>query len=175
MVDYRLDNEIRVPVLALHALASAADRGGEPVASAVRDAGRAAGEEITRRIASVVSLAELDTNDFWSAVNAETGARGLGTFEWSRGIGGYAEVVVQDAPDLAASGRAPTGDPGTPFTEGLIEGVLGGAVEEPVGVVRAPLDGGEGLRFVIGSPAALRHVRLRLQAGATLDQAVEGI
>jgi hypothetical protein len=175
MVDYRLDNEIRVPVLALHSLSSAADRGGEPVASAVRDAGRAAGEEITRRIASVVSLAELDTNDFWSAVNAETGARGLGTFEWSRGIGGYAEVVVQDAPDLAASGRAPTGDPGTPFTEGLIEGVLGGAVEEPVGVVRAPLDGGEGLRFVIGSPAALRHVRLRLQAGATLDQAVEGI
>ena len=108
-------------------------------------------------------------------MNAETGARGLGTFEWNRGIGGYAEVVAQGAPDLAAGGREQTGDPGTPFTEGLIEGMLGAAAEEPVGVVRAPLDGGAGLRFLVGSPAALRHVRLRLQAGATLDQAVEGI
>lgn len=175
MIDYRLENEVRVPVFALHALTSAAARDGEPVAAAVRAAGRAAGEEITRRIASAVSLLELDTNDFWSAVNAETGARGLGTFEWNRGIGGYAEVVAQGAPDLAASWRAQTVDSGTPFTEGLIEGMLGGAAEEPVGVVRAPLDGGEGLRFLVGSPAALQHVRLRLQAGATLDQAVEGI
>jgi hypothetical protein len=175
MSDYRLEDEVRIPAAALHALAAAADRGGEPVAAAVRVAGRAAGEEITRRIARLISLSDLDTNDFWSAVNAETGARGLGTFEWERGIGGYAEIVARGAPDLPEGERASTGERGTPFTEGLIEGLLGSAAEEPVGVVRAPLDGGEGMRFVIGSPTALRHVRLRLQAGATLDQALEGI
>ena len=175
MSEYRLEDEVRIPAPALHTLAAAADRGGEPVAAAVRDAGRAAGEEITRRIARVISLSDLDTNDFWSAVNAETGARGLGTFEWERGIGGYAEVVAHGAPDLGEGGRTPAGDRGTPFTEGLIEGLLGSAAEESVGVVRAPLDGGEGIRFVVGSPTALRHVRLRLQAGANLEQALEGI
>ncbi len=71
--------------------------------------------------------------------------------------------------------RPSRGEGGTPFTEGLIEGLLGTAAEEPVGVVRAPFDGGEGIRFVIGAPVALRHVHLRLRGGATLEQAVEGI
>jgi hypothetical protein len=174
MNDYRLEDEVRVPSSALQALAAAADRGGEVVATAVRDAGRAAGEEIARRIAEVVSLSELDTDDFWSAANAETDARGLGTFEWKRGIGGHAELLVHGAPDLAEGTRvSATG--GTPFTEGLIEGLLTAAAEEPVGVVQAPLDDGEGTRFVIGSPVALRHVALSLRGGATLEQALEGI
>ena len=175
MSDYRLEDEVRIPAPALHALAAAADRGGEPVAAAARDAGRAAGEEITHRVARDISLSDLDMKDFWSAVNAETGARGLGTYVWERGIGGYAEIVARGAPDLPEGGRAQAGERGTPFTEGLIEGLLGSVAEESVGVVRAPPDGGEGIRFVIGSPTALRHVRLRLQAGATLDQALEGI
>jgi hypothetical protein len=174
MNDYRLEDEVRVPSSALQALTAAADRGGEVVATAVRDAGRAAGEEIARRIAEVVSLSELDTDDFWSAANAETDARGLGTFEWKRGIGGHAELLVHGAPDLAEGTRvSATG--GTPFTEGLIEGLLTAAAEEPVGVVQAPLDDGEGTRFVIGSPVALRHVALSLRGGATLEQALEGI
>ena len=175
MSDYRLEDEVRMPAPALHALAVAADRGGEPIASAVRDAGRAAGEEIMRRIAGVIPLSDLDTDDFWSAVNAETGARGLGTFEWDRGIGACAEVVAHGAADLPQDGQASSGGRGTPFTEGLIEGLLGSAAEESVGVVRAPPDGGEGIRFLIGSPTVLRHIRLRLLAGATLDQALEGI
>ncbi|MEE8572776.1 MAG: hypothetical protein V3T20_05915 [Gemmatimonadota bacterium] len=175
MSDFRLEGEVRIPVLALHALVAAADRGGEPVAAAVREAGRATGEDITRRITQVVSLSELDTDDFWSAVNAETAARGLGTFVWERGIGGHADLLVQGAPDLGGTTRVLAGDGGTPFTEGLIEGLLGAAAEEPVGVVRAPLDDGEGIRFVIGSPVALRHVQLRLRGGSTLEQALEGI
>lgn len=173
MSDYRLEDEIRMPSPALQALSAAADRGGEVVAAAVRGAGRAAGEEIARRIAGAVSISELDTDDFWSAANAETDARGLGTFEWKRGMGGHAELLVRGAPDLAEGARASRG--GTPFTEGLIEGLLTAAAEEPVGVVRAPLDDGAGIRFVIGSPVALRHVQARLRAGATLEQALEGI
>ena len=173
MSDYRLEDEVRVPSPALQALSAAADRGGEVVASAVRDAGRVAGGEIARRIAEVVSLSELDTDDFWSAANAETDARGLGTFEWKRGIGGHAELLVHGAPDLAEGARV-SGTGGTPFTEGLIEGLLTAAAEEPVGVVRAPPDDGEGIRFVIGSPVALRHVLVSLRGGATLEQALEG-
>ncbi len=175
MSDYRLEDEVRIPSPALQALSAAADRGGEIVAAAVRDAGRAAGEEITRRIARAIPLSELDTDDFWSAVNAETDARGLGTFVWERGIGGHADLLAQGAPDLGGTTRVLTGDGGTPFTEGLIEGLLGAAAEEPVGVVRAPLDDGEGVRFVIGSPVALRHVQLRLRGGSNLEQALEGI
>ena len=174
MSDYRLEDEVRMPSPALQALSAAADRGGEVVAAAVRGAGRAAGEEIARRIARAISLSELDADDFWSAVNAETDARGLGTFEWSRGIGGHAVLLVHGAPDLAEGARA-SGNGSTPFTEGLIEGLLTAAAEEPVGVVRAPLDDGEGIRFVIGSPVALRHVLVRLRSGATLEQALEGI
>jgi hypothetical protein len=175
MNDYRLDDEVRIPVPALHALAAAADRDGEPVAAAVRDAGRAAGEAISRRIGRVVSLSELDADDFWSAVNAETGARGLGTFEWERGFGGHAELLVRGSPDLSETAGIPVANRSVPFTEGLIEGLLGAAAEEPVGVVRAPAEGGEGIRFVIGAPIVLRHVRLRLEAGATLGEALEGI
>ena len=174
MSDYRLEDEVRMPSPALQALSAAADRGGEVVAAAVRDAGRAAGEEVARRIAGAISLSELDTDDFWSAANAETGARGLGTFEWKRGIGGHAELLVRGAPDLADGART-SGNGGTAFTEGLIEGLLTAAAGEPVGVVRAPLDDGEGIRFVIGSPVALRHVQVRLRGGATLEQALEGI
>lgn len=175
MNDYRLDDEVRIPAPALHALAAAADREGEPVAAVVREAGRAAGGAITRRIGEAVSLAELDADDFWSAVNAETNARGLGTFEWERGLGGHSEVLVHGSPDLTAERRGMAADRGVPFTEGLIEGLLGAAAEEPVGVIRVPTDGGEGVRFVIGSPVLLRHVRLRLDAGATLDEAMEGL
>ena len=175
MIDYRLENEVRIPSPALQALAAAADRGGEVVAAAVRDAGRAAGEEITRSVAGVISLSELDTDELWAAVNAETAARGLGTYEWERGIGGHAELIVYGSPDLGVGTSARPADGGTPFTEGLVEGLLGAAAEEPVGVVRAPLDGGEGIRFVIGAPVALRHVQLRLRGGSSLEQALEGI
>jgi hypothetical protein len=175
MSDFRLEGEVRIPVLALHALVAAAERGGEPVAAAVREAGRAAGEDITHRITQVVSMSELDTNDFWSAVNAETGARGLGTFQWTSAVGGHAELVVFGAADAEDLVRSPTGHRAAPFTEGLIEGLLGAAAEEPVAAVQAPPDGGEGVRFVVGSPTALRHVRMRLQAGAPLEQALEGI
>ena len=175
MSDFRLEGEVRIPVLALHALVAAAERGGEPVAAAVREAGRATGEDITRRITQVVSLSELDTDDFWSAVNAETGARGLGTYHWASAVGGHAELVVFDPADAEEGVRSPTGRRAVPFTEGLIEGLLGAAAEEPVAAVQAPPDGGEGARFVVGSPTALRHVRLRLQAGASLEQALEGI
>ncbi len=175
MSDYRLDDEVRIPASALRSLAGAADRSGEPVATAVRDAGRATGQEITQRIAGAVPLSDLDTNDFWSAVNAETGARGLGTFEWERGIGGHAEILVRGSPDRGPDIDAAPTDGGAPFTEGLIEGLLGTAAEEPVAVVHVPPDGGEGIRFIIGSPVALRHVQLRLRGGLNLEQALEGI
>jgi len=173
MTDFRLEGEIRFPEAAMVALSDAARRHGEAVTAAVREAGRAAGEDILGRIRSMVSLAELDMVDFWSAVNAETGARGLGTYEWQSGLGGHAELLVEDPPDDPgpATGAARRS---APFTEGFIEGLLGAAAEESVAVVPAPDDGARSLRYVVGSPAALRHVRLRLQAGATLEQALEG-
>jgi hypothetical protein len=174
MSDYRLDDEVRIPAPALQALAAAAARGGEAVAAAVRDSGRAAGEAITRRVAGVIALSDLDANDFWSAVNAETGARGLGTFLWRRGVGGHAEIIAHQPAD-SEDGYISRSDPGFPFTEGFIEGLLGAAAEEPVGVLHAPHDGGEGVRFIIGSPLALRHVRVRLERGNSLDEALEGV
>jgi hypothetical protein len=175
MTEFRLEGEIRLPGTAVHSLATAARRHGEPVTSAVRDAGRAAGEDIVHRIAALVSLAELDMADFWSAVNAETGARGLGTYEWEAGLGGHAELVVHRVVDAPTRAGRETGGRFAPFTEGFIEGLLGAAAEEPVAAVQAPHDGGEGIRYLVGSPTALRHVRLRLQSGASLEQALEGI
>ena len=173
MIDYRLDGEVRIPAPALHALTAEAERGGAPVAAAVRAAGRAAGDAIAGRIAGVVPLTELDTPDFLAAVNAETGARGLGILEWRRDPGSYAEVVVREAPDLDARSAGTGRD--APFTEGFLEGLLGAAAGEPIGVVQTPDDGGEGLRFIVGSPSLLRHVRVRLDRGETLDVALEGI
>jgi hypothetical protein len=175
MTDFRLEGEIRVPEAALIALSESARRYGEPVAAAVREAGRAAGENILRRIRTVVSLVELDMADFWLAVNAETGARGLGRYEWQSAIGGHAELLVDDVPDDRGPIDTGSSDRSAPFTEGFVEGLLGAAAEEPVAVVQAPPDGSGSLRYVVGAPSALRHVRLRLQAGATLEQALEGI
>jgi len=175
MNDYRLADEVRIPTSVLHALAAAADRAGEPVAAVVREAGRAAGDEIVRRIRDVVSLTELDADDFWAAVNAETSACGLGTFEWQRGFGGHAELLVRGSPDRAPEPGPAAGGQGLPFTEGLIEGLLGASAEEAVAVVPVAADGGDAVRFVIGSPVALRHVRLRLEGGATPTEALEGL
>lgn len=172
MTDFRLEGEIRVPAEALRALSAAARRHGEPVATAVRDAGRAAGEEFLRRISSEVPLADLDMADFWSAVNAETGARGLGTYEWQSMLGGYAELLVEHSADSPGTGEPVVS---APFTEGFIEGLLGAAVQEPVAVVQAPPDGSRALRYVVGSPSVLRHIRLRLASGSSLEKALEGI
>lgn len=175
MSDFRLDDEIRLSVAAIRALVAAAHRHGEPLATAVREAGRAAGEDVVRRIGTVVTLAELDGADFWSAVNAETGARGLGTFEWESALGGHAELVVHGAADSPAPVDPPQADVSAPFTEGFIEGLLGATAEEPVAAVQAPPDGSSGIRFLVGSPMAIRHVRLRLEGGATLERALEGL
>ncbi len=175
MIDYRLDGEVRIPAPALHALSAEADRGGEAVAAAVRAAGRAAGDAIAGRLAAMVPLTDLDTNDFLAAVNAETAARGLGTLQWRRELGTYAEVVVRESPDLAETALGASAQPGTPFTEGFLEGLLAATAEEPVGVLRTPDDGGEGVHFIVGSPSLLRHVRIRLDRGETLEEALEGI
>lgn len=175
MNDFRLEDEIRLPGEAMRALVAAARLHGEPVAASLREAGCAAGEHIAYGISASVALTELDLADFWSAVNAETGARGLGTFEWESALGGHAELVVHRSPESTdiETGLAPGRT--APFTEGFIEGLLGVTAEEPVAVVLAPDDGSSGLRFVLGSPLALRHVRMRLAGGATLDLALEGI
>lgn len=171
MTDVWGADDIRVPRRTLGLLASAARRDGEPLLSLVREAGRAAGEAITRGIAAEVPLAELDLSDFWTAVNAEAGSRGLGTFDWQDPSGGHAELVVLGAADTPEDGVGSA----APFTEGLIEGLLGAAVDEPVAVVQAPPDGGLAIRFVVGAPVALRHVSVRLRSGASLDQALEGL
>jgi hypothetical protein len=164
-------DDIRIPRRALHVLASAATRDGEPLLSLIREAGRVAGEAITRGIAAEVPLAELDMTDFWTAVNAESGSRSLGTFDWQDPVGGHAELVVLGAADSGLPGP----ETGAPFTEGLLEGLLAAAVGEPVAVVQAPEDGGRAMRFLVGAPTALRHVSLRLRSGASLEQALEGI
>lgn len=174
MNEFRLDDEIRFPKAALHALVDAAGRSGEPAVAAVREAGRAAGEDLARRLAAVLPLDDVDTTDFWSAVNSETGARGLGTYEWESSLGGHAEVVVHDAPDAAGGGGQVERRP-APFTEGLLEGLLGTTAGEPVAAVCAPADGSSAPRFLVGSPTALRHVRARLARGADLERALEGI
>lgn len=175
MNDFRLEDEIRIPEASMRALVDAARQYGEPVAASVREAGRAAGEDIARRVSEAVPLSQLDVADFWSAVNGETGARGLGTFEWESALGGHAELVVHRSPESPGAVDPPPSDISAPFTEGFIEGLLGATAEESVAVVQAPPDGSSGLRFLVGSPTALRHVRLRLEGGASLEQALEGI
>jgi len=173
MTSDRSEREVRMPTAFLHSLAQAAHRHGEPVTGSVREAGRAAGQELARQLSRTLAFSELDSDDFWSAVNAETAARGLGTFEWQRGIGGCAQLVAHGAADDTGPEEL-EGTRKLPFTEGLLEGLVGTAAEEAVAVVQTPADGGIGVRFVIGAPVLLRHVRIRLESGLTLDDALEG-
>lgn len=175
MTDHLSKDDVRLPAVAVRSLAVAAQTSGAEVAAAVRDAGRSAGEALARSLARSISFARLDADDFWSAVNAETAPRGLGTFEWQRGIGGHSQLIARGSVEQGSETQG-TGDPEEhPFTEGLLEGLLGGAAEEVVGVLPVPSDGGEGTRFLIGAPVLLRHVRLRLGAGLLLDEALEDL
>jgi len=175
MTEDRRNREVRMPMASVLALAAAAERHGEPVAASVRSAGRTTGEELARELSRTLAFSQLDSDDFWSVVNAETAARGLGTFEWHRDVGGLAQLIAYDAVDDAAGPGPREGPCQLPFTEGLLEGLLGAAAGEVIGVVPAPSDGGLGARFVIGAPVLLRHVRIRLDSGLTLDEALEGL
>lgn len=175
MTDDRSEEEVRLPATSLIALAETARRSGEPVAAAVRKAGRAAGESVARDLARSLSFAELDADDFWTAVNSVTESRGLGTFEYRRGVGGHAQLLARETVESRLEPTEQEGPPDHPFSEGFLEGLLGAAAEQVVGVVCAPADGGDTVRFVIGAPVLLRHIRLRLERGLPLDAALEGL
>jgi hypothetical protein len=175
MSDDRSTEDVRLPAASLASLAETARRAGEPVATAVRKAGRAAGESLAHELARSLSFSELDANDFWAAVNSVTESRGLGTFEYRRGVGGHAQLLARDTVESRLGPAEQEGPPDHPFSEGLLEGLLAAAAEQVVGVVCAPADGGDAVRFVIGAPVLLRHIRLRLEHGLPLDAALEGL
>lgn len=173
-------DDVQLPRPALEVLIRSAihDRAGTGLA--LREAGRAAGADIAGRIAALAPTSGVGAATFWAAANAETVARGLGSLRWVARGDAAAEVIANDALDAIPAGsqigRTRPPRPDAPFSEGLVEGLLSRIVGEQIGSLAVEVRrSGESpaLHLLVGSPAFLRVVRRRLDAGEALEAALE--
>ncbi len=171
--------EVRLPRSAVEALVRSAATDPDGVARALREAGRAAGAELAARIGELAPADRISMAEFWSAVNAEAEARGLGEFRsapLTEAVAGISSSRTVEA--LAAAGRTDDSSDSAPFTEGFIEGLLTEAAGEPVASLLTRTSAGGAhdspeLVFLVGAPSYLRILRLRLEAGEDLTGLLE--
>lgn len=164
-----------LPASTLTAIRRAATELGadDAVCEALRRAGREAG-------AALAPLAReaggRGVEAFWEQVSRQFRARGWGTVVHRRIHPAIAILESSDAVE-AAVGEGEAIPSGCPLTTGLLEGLLQEAAGRPVPLVQVACRtrGDRACLWVWGAPAALERLQERLQAGDSLEAAVEGL
>lgn len=164
-------SDVRIPARSLAVLADRCVGLGEAGISALREGGRAAGEDLADRIADTADPASTGTDAFWGQVDRQLHRLDLGSLTYRVRTPSVAEVRMEGHPEADREG-ADGG--GCPFATGLLGGILADAAGAPVSVleVECRSDGAEACRFLVGAEARLSDVRARLASGASLREAV---
>jgi hypothetical protein len=148
-----------IPAAALVGLYSAieAEAGSEVATRSLRSAGQTASTVALEQLAfGEAGPAQLSESAFWTRLSAFFARRGWGdlTLDTSHpGVG-----------LLEGSGWAESGD-ASPYTEGLLLGILSAVVGANIDVMRLPGTGQDeaSARFAFGSEATIRSLRVRLR------------
>lgn len=143
-------------------------------AEALEKAGRGAGTWLAAALGEALAtedLAEAPTQAFWDALGEILRGRGWGRLRQERLHSGLGVVVAEDWMETGSSGS-----PGCPFTVGLLGALFEDVAGEPVAVLETACEGhgDEGCRFVFGSEAAVRELRMRLENGVPEEAALAG-
>lgn len=157
-------------------LAVLADRCGDLGAggvSALREAGRVAGEALLESMDG--DPAGVAPEAFWESVGQEFVDLGLGPVSYRLRNRGVAEVRLEAAPEADGARGEPRRMSGCPFSTGLLGGLLTGVAGESVSVfeVECRAGGAAFCRFLVGSEARLSAVRDRMASGEPLGAVLE--
>lgn len=164
------DREVVLPAEALAALRDAVvGQAGESAANAaLKAAGIAAGERLFEETEAELgrSLGEIGEETFWRQLSSNLARRGWGTLRHEAphpGVGLLTGTGWVDGPDQ-----------GSPFSEGMIQGVLSRAAGKEVSVIRVPAEGSDvDPAFAFGSAAAIRWLRSRIRDQGDVRSALE--
>lgn len=164
---------VRIPSAALAVLADRCGDLGAGGVSALREAGRVAGEALLERLA--VDPDESEPEEFWEAVGQEFVELGLGPVSYRLRSPGVGEVRLEGVPEADGAGGEPRRLSGCPFSTGLIGGLLTGVAGEPVSVleVECRAGGAAFCRFLVGAEARLSGIRDRMADGEPLGAVLE--
>lgn len=164
---------VRLPSTVLAVLADRCGDLGVGGVSALREAGRAAGEDVLEGVAE--DPEETPPGAFWEAVGQEFVDLGLGPLSYRVRNGGLAEVRLEGVPEADGARGEPRRLSGCPFSTGLLDGLLSAVAGEPVSVleVECRAGGAAFCRFLVGSEARLSTVRDRMASGEPLRAVLE--
>lgn len=165
---------VRIPSAALAALADRCGDLGAGGVSALREAGRVAGQALVHRLPA--DPADTAPEEFWEVVGQEFVELGLGPLSYRVRTPGVAEVRLEGVPEAEGAEGEPRRLSGCPFSTGLLGGLLSGAAGEPVSVleVECRAGGAASCRFLVGSDSRLTRIRERLTGGDPLEDALGG-
>ena len=162
--------EIVIPAAALGALHRSVieEAGAEPAANALRAAGRLASEAVVEELAFGDSgPGHIAEAAFW---------RRLSSFFARRGWGELALDTSHPGVGLLDAAAWADADEGSPYSEGLIAGILSAVVGADIHVLRLPSAGREDdVRFAFGSEITIRTLKARLSAASDHAAALEAL
>jgi len=157
---------ISIPCAALETLLSVTSGGAE---AELRSAGREVGAALAERIGESLHGA----SPSWDAIGDAWRESGLGRLSRTTPGPGLMEIVVEES-------RLPFGAP--EFAAGLLEGLIGSFVSEPVGVtmtsVAATNDDTSAdapVRFTVGAPELIARLRPGLDSGRSIQDLMEEV
>jgi predicted hydrocarbon binding protein len=164
---------VRIPSETLAVLADGCGDLGAGGVSALREAGRVAGEALLDGLG--VDPDASDADEFWEAVGQEFVDFGLGPVTYRLRSPGVGEVRLEGVPEADGADGEPRRLTGCPFSTGLLGGLLTGAAGEPVSVleVECRAGGAAFCRFLVGSEARLAAIRDRMASGEPLGAVLE--
>lgn len=169
----RTSSTVRIPSATLAVLADRCGDLGAGGVSALREAGRVAGDALLERVGADPDAADPDA--FWEAVGQEFVELGLGPVSYRVRSPGVGEVRLEGVPEADGAQGEPRRLSGCPFSTGLLGGLLTGVAGEPVSVleVECRAGGAAFCRFLVGSEARLSAIRDRMASGEPLGAALE--
>lgn len=163
---------VRLPAPVLGALADRCGELGEDGITALREAGRVAGQALSARVQSASDPAAAAPEDFWETLGQEFVDLGLGPFTYEVRAPGIGQVRLDGLPEADGAEGEPRRRTGCPFATGLLAGLLTGIAGEPVSVleVECRANGAASCRFLVGDRPRLTRLRDRLANGERLAE-----
>lgn len=167
--------DIRIPADSVLALRRALARtvGAAEAASALREAGNAAGDLLHERLtrgAERDALGETPRESFWQRLSALFRELGWGSMEHQDLHPGVGALVGRDWFEVDPAARRPS----CPFTTGVLANILGRVAGGEVAVlqVECPDEGPRCCRFLFGGPDVLQELYGDLREGRDLQAAL---
>jgi len=168
----RPEADVILPAMALATLSRMSAGGEAGLAEALVRSGEETGKVL---FADLMGGAASDAvGPFWQQLRSLFLRRGLGALTHTRLHAGIGLIRISGSPE---AGPGAAGDPGCPFSTGVLRGILSAAAGRQVDLRALGTSGGTGepesdRGWVFGATAALDQLNALLRSGQSLEDAV---